>query len=204
MRKFKLVTTDNKILYEGFHRNLNQAIEYAVHHNVSLNGIDLTDSDLQHINLDGIRLSHACFKGANLSGANMSEAEFSDCDFSGSDLSNACMCYSNFINCNLRCYSFCGADISMSSLSFCYFEGFSSLFLDFHKAFKLETLTFIHFAHKISFSSPPTLIKQGERLVAIIDKIMIYNHLPHTFDHNTTSESILNNPQSKIQSMVDS
>lgn len=203
MRKFQLITTENKTLYEGYHHNLTQAVEYAISQNIQLHGINLSDADLQHINLDGVRLNDGNFKGANLSGANMSEGEFINCDFSATDLSNACLCYTNFSKCNFKYSLFAGIDIAMSSLILCAFQGLSALQIDYHKAFKCESLTFTHFDNIINFSTPPTIIKQGKRVVAIFDNVMIFNDIQHTFDYKHTPESILNHPVFRIQSMVD-
>jgi uncharacterized protein YjbI with pentapeptide repeats len=204
MRKFQLMTTENKNLYEGYHHNLTQAVEYAISQNIQLHGINLSDADLQHINLDGVRLNDGNLKGANLSGANMSEGEFINCDFSATDLSNACLCYTNFSKCNFRYSFFAGIDIAMSSLILCDFQGLSALQIDYHKAFNCESLTFTHFENIINFSTPPTIIKQGKRIVAIFDNVMIFNDIQHTFDYIDTPESILNHPVFKMQSLVDS
>jgi uncharacterized protein YjbI with pentapeptide repeats len=190
MRKFKLVTTENKTIYEGYHSNLKQTVEYAVTHNINIHGIDLSNTDLRHINLDGVLIVDANFNGSNLSGANMSEAEFINCDFSKSNLSNACLCYSNINRCNLKYTHFFETDIAMSSFVFCDFQGISSLQLDYHKAFKLEALTFTHLEEIIPFSAPPTLIRQGEKYIAILDKVMFYNDKLHTFDDIALPESM--------------
>ena len=191
MRKFKLVTTGNKIIYEGSHSNIKQTVEYYVTHNINLQGVDLSNTDLRHINLDGVSIADANFKEANLSGANMSEAEFINCDFSRSNLSNACLCYSNISKCNFKYTHFFETDIAMSSIVFCDFQGLSSLKLDYHKAFKLESLTFKHFEQTIPFSTPPTLIRQGEKYIAILEKAMFSNEKLHTFDDTSLPESML-------------
>lgn len=204
MRKIKLVTSDNKILYEGLHPTYRQAIEYAIKNNVSLDGIDLSDTDLKHINMDGVTICNANFNGANLTGANMSEAEFTNCNFYGADLSNTCLCYSNLSKCNFKYTLLTGMDIAMTSFSFCYFQGLSALLLDYHKAFKLEGLNFTHFEKDIPFSSIPTIIKQGERTIIILGKVMFYSDIPHTFDYDLTSKSIIDRVHHKFKLIADS
>jgi uncharacterized protein YjbI with pentapeptide repeats len=195
MRQFKLVTTDNHILYEGRHPSLRHAVEYAIKQNINLQGVHLADTDLQHINLDGVRITGANFSGADLSGANMSEADFIDCDFSEADLSKACLCYSNIKNCNFKFSSFFGTDIAMISFVSCRFEGFYALHLEFHKAFKLESLTFTHFEKDIPFSSPPTLIRHRDTALAILGNVLFYKEIPHTFDHKFLSKRIIPSAQ---------
>ncbi len=203
MRKIKLMTTDQKHIYEGYHPTLNQAIEFAISRAIPLDHIDLSYRNMQHINLDGIRLVGGCFTGANLNGANMSECNFSECDFSNSDLSNACLCYSNINKCNFKYTLFSGADIAMASIENSYFKGFQSLYLNFHKAFRLHSLTFTHHDKAHLFSSPPSLIRCRGHEVAILDKVLVYKDEPHTFAHDLPPESIGNAPLKTIQSMVD-
>lgn len=194
MRKIKLVNTDGKTLYEGTHPSLNAAIEHAITHSISLDGINLTGEVLHNINLDGVKIQGANFCGADLSGANMSEAEFIDCDFQSADLTQACFCYSNFMCCNFKMSIFSGTDIAMSCLEFCIFEGVSMFHLNFHSTYKIKFLTFYHGSKAYGFQTPPTIIRSAEKYIIIIDNHIISNDLEaHTplliFDQNKHKEN---------------
>ena len=175
MRTIKLVTKDGKTLYEGQHRNISEAIEFAVTRGTKLDYIDLSGQLLPHINLDGIVLYHADFSGADLTGANMSEADFIDCDFSSADLTQACCCYSNFFGCNFRGAQFSGTDIAMACLTSCQFEGVSAFNLCFESAFKLARLTYYQEQDSYAFDEAPIIVRSPRQPMMIIGKDIVTN-----------------------------
>ena len=190
MPKITLFTTTQTVLYEGNHPDLVSAIEFCVQNNIPLNAIDLSNKKIYPINLDGVDIQGASFREADLTGANMSEAKFTDCDFSGAKMIDVCLCYTDLVRCNFKYALFAHTDISMASLDSCAFEGWNALSLDFHTAFKLSELTYIHYQEACLFNSPPTLIKSRGRNVAILDTKAIYREIPHTLERENTPESI--------------
>ena len=203
MRTIELVTIDEKTIYQGTHHSLNEAIESAITKNISLDGIDLSNTILHHINLDGVSLRNAYFRGADLTGANMSEANFTDCDFSFSTLDNACLCYSNINRCNFRSSILKGTDISMISIENSNFEGFSALTLPLHTAFHICGLTYHHFGKTHSLDTPPTLIRSADKLIAVIGNAVIFKDLPYTFEYKNDFQLHADSIPVKIQSMID-
>lgn len=185
MRKITLLTTTTRLIYEGEHSSLTEAIESALQKGIPLDEIDLRHADLRHINLDGVCLRGALFHGADLTGANMSEARFIDCDFSASRMVDACLCYTDIINCNFKYAQFAATDISMATLDFCTFEGWDCFHIDFASAKSLKNLTYSHHSTLCPFATQPTIIKNGSSNVAILDKHMINKDIPYTLDHNT-------------------
>lgn len=202
MHTIELVTIDGKSIYRGQHQSLNDAIEFAITHNIPLHNIDLSGATLHHINLDGVKFHNASFRNADLTGANMSEADFSGCDFSSAKLNDACLCYSNFSNCNFRLSDLKGADIAMTSLYFCKFEGFSTFDLRFDSAFRTEALIYYHFADQHLFHSPPILLHADDMTAAFLGNIMILSGTPHTFEYKAPAR-IPSHPLQNIQSMID-
>jgi|GEM_PF-6454141 len=190
MSNVQLLTTNHKLLYEGQHTSIKQAVEFAYSQNIPLHGIDLKGKNLQGINLDGITLHSGNFSEANLQGANLSEATFKSCDFSSSNLRDSCFCYSNMLHCNFRLSDFSEGDLSMASIENSEFEGFSSLAFNLHKAFKRQALTFIHFEKNIPILDIPTFITSGDIMIIKIGKYMILNEIPHTFEYDFPLKSI--------------
>lgn len=203
MRTITLMSTHNTPLYEGQHRDLKEAIEYAISQNIPLNEIDLSYKKLRHINLDGVHIKSASFKGADLRGANMSEAQFISCDFSESLLDDVCFCYSDILYCNFRLSHFHTTDISMATLDFCEFEGLSLFDIDFHTAYRLRHLTFTSRNKTHHFSSLPALVTQGKNHLVILDNTFIFNDYTHTFEEDTLPESTTKTHTNNTQSTVD-
>jgi uncharacterized protein YjbI with pentapeptide repeats len=197
MHTIELVTTSGKSIYRGIHNTLNEAIESAIQKNIPLHDIDLSFTDLHHINLDGVIFQNASFKGSNLTGANMSEADFLNCDFSSANLQDACLCYSNINNCNFRLSELIGADIAMASLENCEFEGFSAFHFRFQSAFKTHNLTYHHFTKQHQFNSPPILIQCGDVMVALLEKALICKGISHTFEYDSILKLRQNTPLKK-------
>lgn len=204
MRTITLMSTKNTLLYEGRHRDLKAAIEYAVSQNISLDEIDLSYKKLGHINLDGVKIKCASFRGADLRGANMSEAHFTACDFSESVLHDVCFCYSDILQCNFKLSHFLNTDISMARLDSCDFEGLSLFDIDFSTVYRMRDLTFTdtHGIHQ--FSSPPTLIMQGKNYLIILDNTFVPNACAHTFEWGNLLKSRLVPHTNNTQSAVDS
>lgn len=204
MHTIELVTTDGKSIYRGPHNSLNEAIEFAIIENISLDKINLSNAVLHHINLDGVQLRNASFKGADLTGANMSEADFTTCDFSETNLKDACLCYSNFNDCNFRLSIFKGTDIAMMSLINCAFEGFETFRLKLHKCFQRHNLTYTHHCKTYPMNSNPILIQSNDMYIAIIDKLVFLKDTPHTLEYNNMTKAPISNITQMMQSLVDS
>lgn len=190
MRKIKLFTTTHKIIYEGIHSSIKDAIESAIQNNVVLDDIDLSFMHIHHINLDGVTIHRGLFRETNLCGANMSESKFINCDFSGAILTDACLCYSDIKGCNFKYAKFAATDISMSHLSFCEFQGWNTFNLDFHTAYKLDNLTFSHDKKIYNFDTPPRIHKTALQQKAILENAVIVRNNAHTLGHNMIIKSV--------------
>lgn len=203
MRKIKLFTTTEKLIYEGHHPSFVSAIEFALTYNVPLDDVDLSFADLRHINLDGVTLNNANFAGADLTGANMSEARFLSCNFSGAKLIDACLCYTDINNCNFKYTAFGATDISMAIIDSCAFEGWNTFDLDFSSAFSLYHLVYMHHAIPCPFSFPPTVIQAKNHHIAILGKNLINRDTPHTFEYKNYRKLFKNQPPLDEQPIVD-
>jgi hypothetical protein len=190
MRTIKLLTTTQKIIYEGTHPTLKSAIETAVAMNISLDEIDLSYANIDHINLDGVTIHNANFKEANLYGANMSEARFTSCNFSGALLYEVCLCYTDLKDCNFKYTNFLSTDISMATLISCAFEGWDAFRLDFKAAYKLQDNHYTHHGKICKMDTPPSLVITPKLHMAILDEELINKEIPNTFGHNAPVETL--------------
>ena len=81
---------------------VDEAVEYAVNNHISLEGADLSDTDLS-----GADLKCACFRNTDLSGADLTGADVSDTDLREANLSAAILLGADLT----------GADVSYADLS---------------------------------------------------------------------------------------
>lgn len=202
MRKIKLVTIDGKTIYEAAHDSINEAIEFAIAHNIPMDGVDLSNANLKNINLDGAQFKNASFKGADLSGANMSEADFTNCNFSDATMIDTCLCYSNLNHCNLKYAHFGATDMSMASLESCSFAGVSTFQIHFHSAFQLSNLTYHHYEKAYAFHGPPTFVKSGDNCLIILGTQIISTHLGSDMRKNHTATHHLKTVIDRMQSAI--
>jgi uncharacterized protein YjbI with pentapeptide repeats len=138
--------TDKKVLYEGEHESLRDAVVAACLIGADLQCANLADAYLEYANLANGKLAYACFEGASLewaclAGADLRYADFGDAelananltdadlamaffsganledaDLSDADLAGACLVDANFIGANLTGVCLFGADLCYEDL----------------------------------------------------------------------------------------
>lgn len=87
---------------------IDEAVEYAVNNHISLEGADLSDTDLS-----GADLKCACFRNTDLSGADLTGADVSDTDLRGADVSGT-----DLSGADLTGVDFTGADLTGATIDY--------------------------------------------------------------------------------------
>ncbi|OIN87504.1 MAG: hypothetical protein AUJ12_01895 [Alphaproteobacteria bacterium CG1_02_46_17] len=179
-----------KDLYSGRHKDVRQALEFCIHAKICLDGIILDHEDLRYANLDGWSVRNASFKGADLRGSNMSEATFLHCDFSEGLMQEACLCYSDLLNCNFYGTKFRKTDISEAKLDNPVFSHNIDTHLNLSTAYRITGIINSPSIHPmIVFQN----LKQTIMLLNHIEKgkiIAVLKHLIKTANSNQDHYSL--------------
>ncbi len=122
MKDIKLYSITRKLLYQGQHNNIKEAVEFCINKQINLNRINLHGTNLKNANFDGWQVRGARLTRANLRGANITEAQLYQCDFSNANLNNACFCYSDLSHCQFYHAFFKRTDFSEASVDYSCFD----------------------------------------------------------------------------------
>lgn len=151
------------VIFEGQFHSQKDALEAAIHDNVTLKNIDLSHMNLQNVTLDEATLSGALLRGTNLQGANLSDAIFIDCNLSAANLTSACLVESRLENCHFGHTQFGNTLVQDTILTRCSFTGPSALYLDFKATKSMLGCSYAtdvagQNCTKVDMSKPPIVI----------------------------------------------
>lgn len=165
------------VIYQGAFRTMRQAVEAAIHDNVSLSYANLRGARLGNAALDGGDFRYSILENANMIGANLSEADFTGANMRGADLSLACLCESRMVDTDFT-NTFFGVNLLTGAvIDNCVFTCPSALTLPFIEALAGRNI-FSHEGKVVTFTGAPVLISGLPKRVALFDTyILIGNTL---------------------------
>lgn len=167
-------TSKSKILYQGDHASMTEAVEKAIRMGISLSGANLSGQNLSHANLDGANLSHAWLNDCDLTGTNLSEADLTGAYIQNSDLTLATLCEARLNATNFSNTSFAATLITHTQISGAYFTCPSTFTLPFADAIMGANTYQSH-----RFTGAPVVITGLPKRIVFLDDVVLINDTVH-------------------------